>query len=70
MSEPEHIASIPSASSPDQDIMNKLKRLKAGEPMESAEEESLDSDVASDMKAPIDLRKKALQRIKQKYLGQ
>ena len=63
---------VPSQSPEDIDFgtLEKLKRLKAGEPMESGEDEETSADVASDMKAPTELRKKALQRIKQKYLGQ
>lgn len=63
---------VPSQSQEDIDFgtLEKLKRLKAGEPMESGEDEETSADVASDMQAPTELRKKALQRIKQKYLGQ
>lgn len=56
-------------ASADSDIVAKLKRLKAGEPMDQMDEQE-DESVASDMSAPMDLRKKALQKIKQKYLGQ
>lgn len=64
------VASLaPSMPSPDSDALTKLKRLKAGESLEDAPDSEV-QDVASDMQAPMDLRKKALQRIKQKYLGQ
>lgn len=60
----------PAMPQADENIMAKLKKLKAGEPIEDDGDEQESADVASDMRAPTDLRKKALQRIKQKYLGQ
>jgi len=57
------------APSSDSDMVAKLKRLKSGEPMDETSQQE-DQEIASDMKAPIELRKKALQKIKQKYLGQ
>ena len=53
----------------DQDIMSKLKKLKAGEPLDEMSDMET-QDIAGDTEAPADLRKKALQKIKQKYLGQ
>lgn len=53
----------------DQDIMAKLKKLKAGEPLDEMSDMET-QDIAGDTEAPADLRKKALQKIKQKYLGQ
>lgn len=64
------IASLaPEMAQPDSDALMKLKRLKSGQPLED-ELEGEAEDIASDMEAPMDLRKKAMQRIKQKYLGQ
>lgn len=66
----DELASIePMPKTPDSDAVTKLKRLKAGEPLEDTSTEQ-DQEIASDMQAPMDLRKKALQKIKQKYLGQ
>lgn len=64
------IASIqPMKNEMDSDITAKLRKLKAGEPMDDSSEQEIE-DLAGDMQAPTDLRKKALQKIKQKYLGQ
>ena len=64
------VASLaPAKVQPESDALMKLKKLKAGEPMDDSSQEEI-QDVASDMEAPMDLRKKALQKIKQKYLGQ
>lgn len=51
------------------DALSKLKRLKSGQPLEDESQQEV-QDIASDMEAPMDLRKKAMQKIKQKYLGQ
>jgi hypothetical protein len=64
----DEVASIQPAAV-DSDIIAKLKKLKAGESLDE-ESEQEQGDIASDMKAPIELRKKAMQKIKQKYLGQ
>lgn len=69
MSEPKMEMPDMKSASVDPSILQKLKRLKAGEPMDDSSQEEI-QDVASDMEAPMDLRKKALQKIKQKYLGQ
>lgn len=70
MEDEEDVASLaPAMPAPDSDALSKLKKLKAGESLEDAPDSEV-QDVASDMQAPMDLRKKALQRIKQKYLGQ
>lgn len=53
----------------DSDIMTKLRKLKAGESIDESDESQV-QDAAADMKAPMEMRKKALQQIKQKYLGQ
>lgn len=73
----EEVASIPSmktpgqAASPDIDsaLMEKLKKLKAGELMDDSQE-STEEDTASNMQATTDMRKKAMDMIKRKYLGQ
>jgi len=59
----------PAAPQVDSDIMTKLKKLKAGESLDEMSE-SQDEEISSDIAAPMELRKKALQKIKQKYLGQ
>lgn len=64
------VQSSPDKFELDPEIAGMMKKLKAGEPLESDEDEQESAEVASDMRAPVDLRKKALQRIKQKYLGQ
>ena len=69
MSEPKMEMPDMESASVDPSILQKLKKLKAGEPMDDSSQEEI-QDVASDMEAPMDLRKKALQKIKQKYLGQ
>lgn len=63
------VASAAPAKELDSEIMSKLKRLKSGQPADEMDEEEA-QDVSSDTEAPIELRKKALQQIKQKYLGQ
>lgn len=64
------VQSSPDKFELDPQIASMMKKLKAGEPLESEEDENESADIASDMQAPTELRKKALQRIKQKYLGQ
>jgi hypothetical protein len=49
----------------DSDITAKLKKLKSGDTSEVEDEE-----ISADMQAPRDMRKKALEKIKAKYLGQ
>lgn len=68
----EEVASIPQMKTPDVDseLMAKLKKLKAGEPADDSSDESKDADVASNMQATTDMRKKAMDMIKRKYLGQ
>lgn len=54
----------------DSDLLAKLKKLKAGESID--EEEMGDEEakeVANDSGASVEMRKKALQLIKEKYLG-
>lgn len=63
------IESSPEEYKLDPEIMEKLKRLKSGQSLEDSDEEE-DQDIASDTSAPTDLRKQALLKIKQKYLGQ
>jgi hypothetical protein len=64
------VASLaPSMPQSDSEDLAKLKKLRMGESLDDSSENEI-QDIASDMGAPMDLRKKALQRIKQKYLGQ
>lgn len=63
------VQSSPDESQFDPEIMEQIKRLKSGEPMDDMGEED-NQEIASDTSASTELRKKALQRIKQKYLGQ
>lgn len=46
-----------------------VPKMSKTELVKNASEED-NQEIAGDMKAPIELRKQALQRIKQKYLGQ
>jgi len=57
-------------SQADPKMMEMMKRLKAGKSMEDDSSEQDHKEVANDMEAPMELRKKAMQMIKQKYLGQ
>lgn len=51
----------------DPEIMEQLKRLKAGQP--SAEDATMEAESIDDPSMDADLRKAAIQKIKQKYLG-
>ena len=51
----------------DPEIMEQLKRLKSGQP--SAEDASIEPESIDDPSMDTDLRKAAIQKIKQKYLG-
>lgn len=65
----EEIASTPPMDlDVDSDITAKLKKLKLGQSLDDMSEQE-EQDIASDTQAPTDLRKKALERIKEKYLG-
>jgi hypothetical protein len=52
---------------PSPEVMELMKKLKGPSP---AEAEVQDEDISGDIGAPMELRKKAIERIKQKYLGQ
>jgi len=51
----------------DPEIMEQLKKLKAGQPL--SEDASVAQETASDPSMDTELRKAAIQKIKQKYLG-
>jgi hypothetical protein len=54
----------------DGDLLAKLKKLKAGESIEDEEPTDEEAkDIANDATASTELRKKALQQIREKYLG-
>src|SRR5690606_8677793 len=48
------------------EMIRGLRRLKAGEPLDDMSDGDV-QDVASDIAAPTELRKRALEKIKQKY---
>jgi hypothetical protein len=50
----------------DPKMMEMLKRLKAGGPMEDTE---VAQETINDTSAPMEMRKAAIEKIKQKYLG-
>lgn len=50
----------------DPKMMEMLKRLKAGQPAEDTE---VHPEVINDTSAPMEMRKAAIEKIKQKYLG-
>ena len=58
-----------SLENPELNAMNRLQKRQEVDQMDAISEEEV-GDIARDIEAPADLRKKALQRIKQKYLGQ
>lgn len=72
--EDEEVAAAEPQGQPIDESRRKLHRPKGYRaPWESKEDDLTDEEAkntAEDMQAPVELRKKALQRIKQKYLGQ
>lgn len=52
---------------PDPEILAALKKLRAGEGLEDQE---VAKETIEDTEAPLNLRKEAIRKIKQKYLGE